>query len=242
MKIISVKKINSPHFKDLELLYGQKYEVISTKREIRMDLPLQIGAAVYHLAKLKMLDFYNTFIDKYIDRTDFELLEMDTDSNYFALSEDSMEKLVKPNMIDEYNNDKYNFLPRESQELHPTFEVDGKPFTYKQYDLRTPGLFKVETEKYKMISLCSKMYCCSDITETKIKFSCKGIQKKSNNICYQKFNNVLFGDKKDTVNNTGFRYIAGTMKTYEQEKKGLSYAYHKRIVLADGISTIPLNI
>ncbi len=25
------KKINSPHFKDLEQLYGQKYEVISTK-------------------------------------------------------------------------------------------------------------------------------------------------------------------------------------------------------------------
>ena len=24
------KMINSPHFKDLELLYGQKYEVIST--------------------------------------------------------------------------------------------------------------------------------------------------------------------------------------------------------------------
>ena len=55
------KKINSPHFKDLELLYGQKYEVISTKREIRMDLPLQIGVAVYHLAKLRMLDFYYNF-------------------------------------------------------------------------------------------------------------------------------------------------------------------------------------
>ena len=40
------KKINSPHFKDLEQLYGQKYEVTSTKREIRMDLPLQIGVAV----------------------------------------------------------------------------------------------------------------------------------------------------------------------------------------------------
>ncbi len=33
------KKINSP-----------------TKREIRMDLPLQIGVAVYRLAKLRMLD------------------------------------------------------------------------------------------------------------------------------------------------------------------------------------------
>jgi hypothetical protein len=236
------KKINSPHFKDLELLYGQKYEIVSTKREIRMDLPLQIGAAVYHLAKLKMLDFYYNFIDKYIDRTDFELLEMDTDSNYFAFSEDNIDKIIKHDMIDEYNKDKYNFLPRESQELHPTFEVDGKPFTYEQYDIRTPGLFKVETEKDKMISLCSKMYCCADITEKQFKFSCKGIQKAGNNICYQKFHDVLFENKKDIVNNTGFRYINGTMKTYEQQKKGLSYAYHKRIVQSDGISTIPLNI
>ena len=38
------------------------------------------------------------------------------------------------------------------------------------------------------------------------------------------------------------RYIDGYMKSYEQEKKGLSFAYHKRIVLEDGIRTIPLNI
>ncbi len=37
------KKINSPYFKDLEQLYRGKHEVISYKREIRMDLPLQIG-------------------------------------------------------------------------------------------------------------------------------------------------------------------------------------------------------
>ena len=107
------KKINSPHFKDLELLYGQKYEVISTKREICQDLPLQIGVAVYHLAKLRMLQFYYDFIDKYIEREDFELLEMDTDSNYFAFSEDSIEKLIKPHMREEYKKDKYNFLPSE---------------------------------------------------------------------------------------------------------------------------------
>ena len=66
-----------------------------------MDLPLQIGVAVYHLAKLRMLDFYYNFIDKYIDRSDFELLEMDTDSNYFAFSEDSIEKIIKPEMREE---------------------------------------------------------------------------------------------------------------------------------------------
>ncbi len=58
------KKINSPYFKDLEQLHGQKYGVISTKRNIKMNLPLQIGVAVYHLAKLRMLDFYYNFIDK----------------------------------------------------------------------------------------------------------------------------------------------------------------------------------
>ena len=53
-----------------------------------MDLPLQqqqIGVAVYHLAKLRMLQFYYNFIDKYINREDFELTEMtemDTDNGY----------------------------------------------------------------------------------------------------------------------------------------------------------------
>jgi hypothetical protein len=207
-----------------------------------MDLPLQIGVAVYHLAKLRMLQFYYNFIDKYIDRSDFQLTEMDTDSNYFAFSEDSIEKLIRPHMREEYEKDKYNFLPRESNELHPTFKVDGKPFTLAKYDKRTPGLFKVETTKDKMISLCSKMYCASDITEEKIKFSCKGIQKDGNNVNYQKFHNVLFNKHNDQVLNKGFRYVDGFMKSYEQNKKGLSYAYHKRIVQSDGITTKPLNI
>ena len=46
----------------------------------------------------------------------------------------------------------------------------------------------------------------------------------------------------DQVLNKGFRYVDGTMKSYEQNKKGLSYAYHKRIVCEDGINTKPLNI
>jgi hypothetical protein len=77
---------------------------------------------------------------------------------------------VAPAAAEEYENDKYNFLPSESKELHPTFQVDGVRFTWAQYDKRRPGLFKVVTTKDKMKSLCSKMYCASDITEEKIKF------------------------------------------------------------------------
>ena len=145
-------------------------------------------------------------------------------------------------MQEEYNNDKYNWLPSESNEFHKDFKIDGKAITLKAYEKRTPGLFKVETIKDKAICLCSKMYICSDLTEENIKFSTKGIQKAGNDITYKKFDNVLFGDKKDTATNTGFRMIGGFMKTYTQEKKGLSYAYCKRIVLDDGISTKPLDI
>jgi len=236
------KKINNPRFKDLEQLYGENYEVTTSKREIKLDLPLQIGCAVYQLAKLRMLEFYYDFIDKYIDRSDFEMVEMDTDSNYFAFSEDSIEKIIKPELREEYEKDKYNFLPSESKELHPTFNVDGKPFTMKAYEKRTPGLFKVECMKDKIIALCSKMYCCSDMDEKEIKFSCKGIQKDNNNISYKKFENVLINKTHDMAVNQGFRYVNGCMNTYEQSKKGLSYIYNKRILLSDGISTKPLNI
>ncbi len=41
---------------------------------------------------------------------------MDTDRNYLAFSEDSIEKLIKLEMREEYEMYNYNFLPSESQE------------------------------------------------------------------------------------------------------------------------------
>jgi hypothetical protein len=109
-------------------------------------------------------------------------------------------------MREEYEKDKYNFLPRESKELHPTFKVDGKAFTLKAYDKRRPELFKVEAED-KMISLCAKIYCCADTTEENIKLSCKGIQKEGNNVNYHKFYDVLLYGHEDKVLNKGFSLI-----------------------------------
>ena len=33
-----------------------------------------------------MLEFYYDFLDRFVDRKDFELIQMDTDSNYLAIS------------------------------------------------------------------------------------------------------------------------------------------------------------
>ncbi len=67
-----------------------------SKKAIKLDLPLHIGFFVYQYAKLKMLAFYFDFLDFYVDRSDFQLCEMDTDSFYMALSGPSLEAVIKP--------------------------------------------------------------------------------------------------------------------------------------------------
>ena len=93
-----------------------------------------------------------------------------------------------------------------------------------------------------MVCLCSKMYCCSDVTEEQIKFTCKGIQHNNNKITYKRFENVLLNNTKDEVINKGFRTVNNFMKTYTQIKNGLSYSYSKRIICEDEISTKPPKI
>ena len=91
-----------------------------------------------------------------------------------------------------------------------------------------------------MYALSSKLYFVEG--ENYDKYSCKGIQKNQNEISKDSFHNVLFNDVEDVYTNKGFRVINNEMVTYIQHKKGLSYYYDKRIVLADGVSTVPLDI
>ena len=50
-----------------------------------MDVPVSIGFTILQLAKLRMLEFYYDLMDKYVDRRNFQYIEMDTDSAYMAL-------------------------------------------------------------------------------------------------------------------------------------------------------------
>ena len=104
--------INTPFFRQLDPIDEETYEVQSFKKVIKLDLPIQVGFFVYQYAKLRMLQFYFDFIDKYLDRSDFQYCEMDTDSAYIAISGESIEKLVKPELIADFQKDKKNWFPR----------------------------------------------------------------------------------------------------------------------------------
>ena len=175
-----------------------------------------------------MLQFYYDCLDKYIDKSDFEFCEMDTDSAYLAISAESIDDIIKPEMQDEYESDKCDWFPRTDTAEHA------------KYDKRTPGLFKVEWAGLGIVSLCSKTYYC--FGGEKDKYSCKGVNKKNNVINKDKYLDVLLSKRSGSGVNRGFRVLNNTMCTYVQVKNAFSYFYPKRKVLEDGVSTIPLDI
>jgi hypothetical protein len=73
-------------------------------------------------------------------------------------------------------------------------------------------------------------------------FSCKGINKRTNQITKDKYMDVLLSKKSGSSTVRGFRSMDNQVSTYFQEMTGFSYFYPKRKVLADGVSTAPLKI
>ena len=58
----------------------------------------QCGITVDQLAKLRMLEFYYDFLDKYFSRQGFDLCYIDTDSFRLAISDDSLDDIVRSEM------------------------------------------------------------------------------------------------------------------------------------------------
>ena len=232
------KHLRSAYFEDLVEI-GDAYKIESCKKEVKINRPFQVGIVVYQLAKLRMLQFYYDFLDKYIDRRDYELIQMDTDSMYFALSYDTLEEAVKPELLKEFENNKKQWL------------------SWDKWSNRESGLFKLKKEGRRAIPLCSKCYFVDDENSAKTKMSSKGVSQKQNmpppkpNLSlklkqehneqlWRRYERALDG-YKDMAINRGFRMKDGVMYTYEQHKLGLSVYYDKRWVLEDGIHTEPIE-
>ena len=215
------KSLRSARFKTLEEI-GPAYKVELRKSKITIDRPFQVGIVVYQLAKLRMLQFYYEFLDFYLDRRDFELIQMDTDSMYFALSRERLEDAIRPGYETQFEEDKKRWL------------------AWNKWSNREPGLFKLEKEGTHAIALCSKCYHIKDQATGQAKVSSKGVNKRQNEMRAERFERALAGNR-DVVVNRGFRMRDGAMYTYEQRKLGLSAYYDKRWVLPDGIHTEPLE-
>ena len=79
--------INTKLFKRLDHINDQLYEVELAKAEIEHREPIIVGFFIHQNAKLRMLELYYNFFERFCDVNKFEELEMDTDCLCLALSE-----------------------------------------------------------------------------------------------------------------------------------------------------------
>ena len=188
---------------------------------------------------------------RYVERPLYQYCEMDTDSAYVALAGESIDDLVTSEHREHYFRNRSQWLPAECCDKHEDDYVQtrlaGRSWTAtescclarKAFNKRTPGLFKVEWCGDGFIGLCSKTYYCFGSTN---KCTTKGLSKRHNDIDKDAFLAVLTNRRSGSGVNRGFRVHNSSMMTYVQERAALTYFYPKRKVLADGLSTAPLDL
>ena len=155
------------------------YEVELTKAQIEHKKPIIVGFFILQNAKLRMLELYYNFFTSFRDVNKFEELEMDTDPLYLVLAEKELEDCIRPEMRAEWQR-------LQSKDCVNSFTADAVAIFFrrtccvqhKQHDKREPDLFKEEFRYTEVLCLCSKTYCCIDVTSNKLKLTSKGLNKR----------------------------------------------------------------
>ena len=169
---------NTKLFKRLNFTTDPFYEVEFVKSEIEHREPIIVGFFILQYAKLRMLELYYNFFQKFCDTEKYEDLEMDTDSLYLALSEENLEDIILP----EKRNDWEAIRSRDCTDSF-TANATGNFFprtcctAHRKHGKREPGLFKEEFRCSEIFCLCGKTYCCYDRKSNRYKFRSKGLNK-----------------------------------------------------------------
>ena len=88
--------VNDKRFRQLDIVVNDAYEIEMNKKTVKYTLPVHVGFFVLQYAKMRMLQFYYDFINRYVERPLFQYCEMDTDSAYLVLADESVDDRVTP--------------------------------------------------------------------------------------------------------------------------------------------------
>ena len=239
--------VNEACFKSACSLPGDIYEIEKSKKQIALDIPIQLAFTILQSAKLKLLEFYYDCLDYYVDRKDFELTHADTDSLYISMSGKSLLDIIKPSKMQEFERSVYGhcYDRDASGELFRANSEHWFPReccnTHKKYDKRERGLFKLEASGNELIALASKTYHLSrDNAPDSVK--AKGINKSALVNPRDMYMAALKDRQTGSAENVGFRAVKNSIMTYTQTRAGFNFFYAKRKVLANGIDTVPLKM
>ena len=133
------------------LLTPRLAEVDHERSKVSHDIPTQLGYTILQGGKLRMLQFYYDCLDYYLDRDDFQLVEIDTDSQYLALSQPidkhkmdtndltyhPLMSMVKPDKLAEFKAMLYNRCNDDWEsidDIHANAAVNTTTLTKKDLD------------------------------------------------------------------------------------------------------------
>jgi hypothetical protein len=160
--IEALKITNNKRFKKMSLIFPEEniYECELRKTKISVDLPIQLALTILQYSKLRILKLYYKYIDYFISRKNYQLLEMDTDCLYVAIDGPNIHSVIKKEKKKEFEKliyhscnenviegDDRNYMPRECCDRH------------KKNDCLILGIFKEEWKGDELIALNSKCYC-----------------------------------------------------------------------------------
>ena len=252
---------NKPRFKTSRVIDGEGefYEVELHKTMLKHDTPIQLGKMILDVAKIRMCQWVYDFLGYYLKKGSYKLIQMDTDSMYahfnLELDYDRMDdptycplrSLVREDRLAEFDEHLYGNCRDDWQpDYSSDFLCRCCCAQHNKFDQKTPLLFKLEAYGKNMTELCSKTYAMvqSDGTE---KVASKGVQKKAllhllGDAVNESMSRCLHEGEDTMVENTSFRLHKGEIHTMKQKKSAFNQIYTKREVLADGISTRPLDL
>ena len=135
--------INSKMFKRLNHITNQLYEVEFVKPEIEHREPIIVEFFILQYAKQRLLELYYNFFKKFCDTDKDEELEIDTDSLYLALSEETLEDVILPKKRAEWEQLRSkdctdNFTANATDSVFPRTCCNA----HKKHDRREPGSSK----------------------------------------------------------------------------------------------------
>ena len=100
--------INNRLFRRLNNVSTDIYEVELVKTTVENRKPIILGLFILKYEKLRMLELYYNFFDKFWHVQKIEELEMDTDSLYLALAHENLYECIKPDIRSIWNEMRSN--------------------------------------------------------------------------------------------------------------------------------------
>ena len=225
------KLIAKPTFKDYTVYNEKLAGVHLDPSTITLNKPTYVGVAVLELSKVLMYEFH--YLNVKASYGDREKLLTDTDSLFYHIEIEDWYDDIREDVPTTYDTSDY-----------PGDHTAGLPRMNK----KVIGMMKDELKGMAVTEFCgnrakSNSFVVDGGMDGDCKKKCKGIKKSvvKKELTIEDYGECVLGGKGKTLEQVNFRSYEHKIFTERVQKVALFPYDDKRVVLEDGIRTLPIG-